>query len=131
MTHLRRVESESRPALSPDALHERGNELVTKARAAAIDAVRASMHTEFVEKAATVQRRDILRWRARAREALAAWREVESVCTELLNEIDRTDDASRAGMRRAVVPDGSGNPGHYMTAWVKDDDPESDDTEEE
>ena len=86
---LRRVEPD-RPALTLDQIQALGNDLTGRARVAAIDAVRASMHSEFLEKGKTLQVADIHRWRGRARAALAAWREVESLTTELLNELERS-----------------------------------------
>lgn len=80
---------DDRPALSREQLQELGNDLSGRARVAAIDAVRSSMHSEFLEKGRTLQAADIRRWRSRAREALSAWREVESLTTELLNELAR------------------------------------------
>lgn len=99
---LRAVETE-RPALAHDELMERGNKLVTQAREAAITAIGKSMHPEFVQRGKSLQRRDMLRWRHKAREAIAAWREVESALTELINEIDAADAEIRA--RRRVRDD--------------------------
>lgn len=93
---LRAVETE-RPALAHDELLELGNKLVTQAREAAITAIGKSMHPEFVQRGISLQRRDMLRWRYKAREAIAAWREVESALTELINEIDKADAALRKG----------------------------------
>lgn len=90
---LRAVDSES-PPLTPAELKKRGGELASDARRAAIDAVRKSMHSEFLERGVTLGHSDILRWRGRARSALEAWREVDAITTELLNEIKKTKGAS-------------------------------------
>lgn len=97
MSHLRRVDSPPPgPALSPDELLERGNELLKDARVAAIAAIRESMHSEFVASyGRKLSRADIRAWRGRARSSIEAWRKVESITTELLNEIERT--ASEGG----------------------------------
>ena len=79
-----------RPPLTREEMQERGNVLAGLARVAAIDAVRASMHSEFLGRGKTLGVSDIRRWRECAREALTAWRQVESLTTELLNELKRT-----------------------------------------
>ena len=86
---LHRVEP-ARSALTREEMQKRGNHLSGQARVAAIDAVRASMHSEFLESGKSLTVADIRRWRGRAREAIAAWRLVESLTTELLNEVERT-----------------------------------------
>lgn len=87
---LRRVE-EDRPPLSQAEMQERGNTLSGQARVAAIDAVRKSMHSEFLEKGKSITPADIRRWRSRARSAIEAWREVEALTTELLNDLKRAE----------------------------------------
>lgn len=96
MVTLRAVESD-RQALPHDELIALGNKLVAQAREAAIAAIGKSMHPEFVQRGIALQRLDMLRWRYKARESIAAWRDVESVLTELINEIDAAD--ARAGRR--------------------------------
>lgn len=91
---IRLVTGDQKPLLSREEMQQFGNDIVTKARIAAIDAVRAFMHGEFLERPMNLQRRDIVRWRGRAREALRAWREVESLTTELLVELDRTREGN-------------------------------------
>ena len=91
---LKAVENNTTP-LAHDELMKRGTELVTQARYAAITAVGKSMHPEFVLRGQSLMRRDMLRWRYKAREAIEAWRDVESTLTELINEIDRADSAMR------------------------------------
>lgn len=93
---LKAVEAPSKP-LGHDELMRRGNQIVTEAREAAITAIAKSMHPEFVQRGHSLQRRDLLRWRFKAREAITAWREVESLLTELVTEIDKKD----AGLRPA------------------------------
>lgn len=93
---LKAVDTDATP-LAHDELMERGNALVTQAREAAITAIGKSMHPEFVQRGHSLQRRDLLRWRGKAREAIGAWRDVESALTELITEIDRADAAIRAG----------------------------------
>ena len=89
---LRRVEPE-RPPLSRDALQKKGDALVSEARKAALDAVRRSMHSEFISVGKSISEADVWRWRGRARDSIAAWREVESITTELLVEIERVRKA--------------------------------------
>lgn len=84
-----RLVTNDRPPLKRAELQQLGDKLASQARVAAIDAVRSSMHSEFLEKGKTLSVADIRRWRGRARAALAAWRLVESLTTELLNELDR------------------------------------------
>lgn len=93
---LRAVETE-RPALAHDELLELGNKLVTQAREAAITAIGKSMHPEFAYRGQSLTRRDMVRWREKARSSIAAWREVEATLTELINEIDKADAALRKG----------------------------------
>lgn len=100
---LKAVDTDATP-LAHDELMKRGNDLVTQAREAAISAIGKSMHPEFVQRGHSLQRRDLLRWREKARDAIKAWREVESTLTELINEIDAADAEIRAG--RAVRDDG-------------------------
>ncbi|WEK60520.1 MAG: hypothetical protein P0Y60_14560 [Candidatus Microbacterium colombiense] len=123
MSELRIIRDES-PALSDDELHARGNELVTEARTAAIDAVRQSMISEFLARGLSLQKSDLRRWRERAKTAREAWAKVEALTDELIREIEKNQDAALVGKRMTVVPDGSGRPGHYMTAWVDDPDQE-------
>ncbi len=87
---LKAVDDKREP-LAHDELMKRGNDLVTQARWAAIAAIGKSMHPEFVQRGQSLVRRDMLRWRGKAREAISAWREVESALTELITEIDRAD----------------------------------------
>ena len=93
---LKAVDTDATP-LAHDELMKRGNDLVTQAREAAISAIGKSMQPEFVQRGHSLQRRDLLRWREKARDAISAWREVESALTELITEIDRADAALRAG----------------------------------
>lgn len=93
---LKAVDTGNTP-LAHDELMRRGNELVTQAREAAITAIGRSMHPEFVQRGASLVRQDMLRWRFKAREAISAWREVETALTELINEIDKADAAMRSG----------------------------------
>lgn len=85
------------PVLSPSELKVRGNELVTIARNAAIDAVRESMHTEFLAKGVSLQRADLLRWRGKARAAAERWRQVDAAVSELLHEMERTAASQQRG----------------------------------
>lgn len=93
---LRAVQDET-PALPRDELQERGNELLGRARVAAIDAVRESMRSEFVEKGKTLQARDVRRWRHFAREAAEAWQKVDVLTSELLREIEKAQGHDRKG----------------------------------
>lgn len=121
MADLRVIRDET-PALSDDELHARGNELATRARQAAIEAVRQSMVSEFLARGLSLQKSDLRRWRERAKTARKAWAKVEALTDELIREIEKNRDAALVGKKMTVVPDGSGRPGHYKTAWV--DDPE-------
>ncbi|UAJ79981.1 hypothetical protein IT072_02570 [Leifsonia sp. ZF2019] len=82
--------------MTKDELHERGNKLVTEARVAAVDAVRASMLTEFIEKHKTVDVQQLKRWRGRARDALGAWQRVDEIVSELLREVEKTYESEKA-----------------------------------
>lgn len=129
MADLRVIRDET-PALSSDELQSRGNDLATDIRKAAVDAVRQSMHDVFLERGGVLTPAKIREWRGRARDALEAWQKVDALTSELLREIAKTTDAERTGMRRVVVPDGSGKPGHFTTAWVRDPAAEPDGNEE-
>jgi hypothetical protein len=96
---LHRVE-DARAPLTAKQMQEHGNKLVTEARVAAIDAVRASMHSEFIEKGKSVTPADIRRWRSKARASIDAWRAVESLTTELLNDLKRAEPRSPEGTKR-------------------------------
>lgn len=112
---LRPVDDDSRP-LSEDELQERGNHLVSLAREAAITAIGKSMHPEFVQRGHNLQRRDILRWRHKARSAIEAWRECESALTELINELDK----KRTYFEATHKPVHMSHDGvHYVTEWVE------------
>lgn len=99
MSHLRRVDTTPLgPPLSREELLEKGNALLKDARVAAIDAIRASMHSEFIaSNGRSLTRADIRGWRGRARASIEAWRKVESITTELLNEIERTATSPNTG----------------------------------
>jgi hypothetical protein len=86
---LRIVQDASTP-LSVEELQQRGNQLVTDARRAALRAIAVSMQPEYVEREHSVQRRDLIRWRRNAAEARDEWQKVVDATTELLTEIDRT-----------------------------------------
>lgn len=92
--------------LSREDLQKRGDDLVGRARVAAVDAVRESMHSVFLVRGNVVSPADVRAWRHRARTAIAAWREVESLTTELLNELDTARDAKRAERKS---PDSEGS----------------------
>lgn len=114
---LRPVDDDGR-LLTDEELQKRGNELVSLARDAAITAIGKSMHPEFVRRGHILRRRDILRWRGKAREAITAWREAEGHLTELLNELDKKAAHFRATHEpKAVTDDGV----HYVTQRVKKD----------
>lgn len=115
---LKAVGDDGKPPLSHDELMERGNELVTKARESGINAIRKSMVPEFVKRGQPLQKRDMLRWRYHAREAITAWREVEGHLTELINEIDKKDAEHRASLKPVLKTDDGV---HYRTEWVKKD----------
>lgn len=119
MVDLRVVQDET-PALSDAELRVRGNELATEARQAAIDAVRHSMISEFLARGIQLQKSDLRRWRERAKTARDAWAKVEALTDELIREIDKNREATLVGKKMTVVPDGSGRPGRYKTAWVDD-----------
>lgn len=121
MPDLRVVRDET-PALSNDELQDRGNDLASEARRAAVDAVRESMIAEFMKRGISLTRADLLRWRYRAREARAAWEKVEALTDELIREIDKNAAASRVGKKLVTVPDGSGRPGRYVQVWKDDTD---------
>mgnify|MGYP000942112903 CR=1 FL=1 len=91
MTYLRpvRVEDQSR-ALSLDELKQRGNVMITAIQKSGVDAVRLSLLSEFVANRDSVTPAKLRRWRSDVRGAIEAWRHVESLCTELLNEVERT-----------------------------------------
>lgn len=114
---LRPVENDGR-LLTDEELQARGNELVSLAREAAITAIGKSMHPEFVQRGHSLQRRDILRWRHKVRDAIAAWREAESHLTELINELDKKDAHFRATHKPVVESEDGVN---YRTRWVKND----------
>lgn len=114
---LRVIRDES-PALSDEDLHARGNELVTEARQAAIEAVRQSMVSEFLARGLSLQKSDLRRWRERAKTAGEAWAKVEAITDELIREIEKNRDAALVRKKMVVVPDGSGRPNHYMTKWI-------------
>lgn len=120
-TMLRPVDPGGIP-LTDDELQKRGNELVSAAREAAITAIGKSMHPEFVQRGHNLQRRDILRWRHKVRDSIAAWREAEGHLTELLNELDKKDAQFRATHEPKVV---SEDGVHYVTRWVKKGEEES------
>ncbi len=117
MAELRIIRDET-PALSDEELHARGNELVTEARQAAIEAVRESMISDFLSRGLSLQKSDLRRWRERAKTAREAWGKVEALTDELIREIEKNRDAALVGKKMVVVPDGSGRPNHYKTAWV-------------
>lgn len=114
---LRPVETDH-TLLTDEELHKRGNELVTLAREAAITAIGKSMHPEFVQRGLNLKRRDLLRWRGKAREAITAWREAESHLTELINELDKKDAHYRATHKPVMETDDGV---HYRTRWVKNE----------
>lgn len=119
---LRPVESDGR-LLTDEELQVRGNELVSLARESAITAIGKSMVPEFVQRGHSLQRRDLLRWRHKAREAITAWRETESHLTELLNEIDKKDAEFRRAHKTVLkTEDGV----HYREEWVKKDEGDAD-----
>lgn len=118
---LRPVDDDSK-LLTDAELQKRGNELVTLAREAAITAIGRSMHPEFVKRGQSLQRRDMVRWRENARDAITAWREVEGHLTELINEIDKKDAHYRATHKPVARTDDGVN---YRTEWVKKDEGES------
>jgi len=91
MTYLRpvRVEDKSR-ALSVEELKQRGNVMITAIQKSGLDAVRLSLLSDFVANRASVTPAKLRQWRADVRTAIEAWRQVESLCTELLNEVERT-----------------------------------------
>lgn len=89
MADLRVIRDES-PALNREELQERGNDLVTDARRAALTAIKLSMQPEYVERGRSIQRRDLLRWRGQAKAARDEWQKVIDATTELLTEMDRT-----------------------------------------
>lgn len=92
MADLRVLRDES-PALSRDELQARGNELATKARQAAIDAVRESMHSVFLERGVTLTPAKLRAWAYRARRARDAWQVVDEIISELLREFEKTTHA--------------------------------------
>lgn len=91
---LRALNQEA-PALTPDELHKRGNALTTQIRKAAVEAVRESMHAEFLERKPSLSIADIRRWRHRAQTALKAWQEVDALASELLREVEKTSNLMR------------------------------------
>ena len=111
-----RVIRDETPPLSQEELQERGNEMLRKARQATLDAIAASMPREFFRK--QVKLTDIDRLRDEARRAREAWAKVEAIVGELLLEVEKSRAKWREGKRLTVVPDGSGKPGRYKTAWV-------------
>lgn len=115
-----RVVRDETPALSDDELRNRGNQLAREAKRAAVDAVRASMLSEFFEHGKQVTAADLRRWQERAKSAREAWAKVEALTDELIREISKNREAARAGKRMTLAPDGSGSPGHYKIAWVED-----------
>ena len=117
---LRSIKDET-PALSREEVNRVGNELVSKARQAAVEAIGQSMVPEFVARSYTVNRAGILAWRSRARSAREAWQRVDDLLSEVLHELDKTLIEERKGMRLAVLPDGK--PGHFRTEWVPDPQP--------
>jgi hypothetical protein len=97
---IRLVDKNTTPAMTPTELKEWGDDKLGEARRAAVEAVAASMHSEFLERGKSVTRADIRRWRGRARTAIDAWRKVESLTTEVLNEIERAEEQARTDVPR-------------------------------
>jgi hypothetical protein len=93
MPNMRLIRDES-PARTKDELFEWGNRRITEARVAAVDAVRHSMHSEFLEKHKVVDVQQLRRWRGRARYALAAWRKVDDIVSEILREVEKASEAN-------------------------------------
>lgn len=114
---LRAVEHEGKP-LDDAAMQERGNQLASEIRQAAIEAVRQSMHAEFLERARPLTAGDIRRWRHRARTALEAWQTVDNLTSELLTELKRHEEAHY----RHELREQPGKPGHYEYVRVPRDD---------
>lgn len=85
-----RVVRDETPALSPDELKKYGTELATQARKAAIDAVRESMHSVYLERGVTLTPAMLRQWRHRARTARDAWQRVDDITSELLREVEKT-----------------------------------------
>ncbi len=90
-----RVVGDEKPPLSREELRERGNDLVTEARKAAISAIGKSMVPEFVARGRSLQRRDLLRWRSFATGARDEWQVVIDKITELLHEMDKTEGGTK------------------------------------
>lgn len=102
MGELRVIRDET-PALSDDELRARGNELVTEARQAAIEAVRQSMISEFLARGLSLQKSDLQRWRERAKTAREAWAKVEALTDELIREIEKRVYAEYQGIAGLAV----------------------------
>lgn len=92
-----RVVRDETPALSPDELRKHGTELATQARKAAIDAVRESMHSVYLERGVTLTPAMLRQWRHRARTARDAWQRVDDITSELLREVEKTTRTPGAG----------------------------------
>ncbi|QOC24823.1 hypothetical protein IC744_16300 [Microbacterium hominis] len=89
MADLRVIRDES-PALSREELQKRGNELATQVKQAAINAVRESMHSVYLERGVTLTPARLREWRHRARTARDAWQRVDDIASELLREVEKT-----------------------------------------
>jgi hypothetical protein len=123
-----RVIRDEGDALDRDALQERGNELATQIRHAAAEAIKRSMVSDVFERGKPLLVPRLHWWKKQAREAIKAWQEVEALISELLLELDKFNAEERRGKTLTVIPDPSGKPGHYTTAWV--DAPPTDSTVE-
>ena len=95
---LHAVDASEREPLSRDEMQKRGNELARASKRAAVDAMRASMLSDFLgETPVTVP--ELRRWRDRARKAAAAWQKVDRITSELTDELDRAIRAEREAKR--------------------------------
>lgn len=90
---LRVILDESDP-LSKAELQERGNEPLRIARAAAIDALRASMRPDFF-KAGSYSIVAVRLMHREVKETIAQWSKVEAALAELLNEFEKTRSSAQ------------------------------------
>jgi len=103
-----RVVGEEPDPLSREEMQEYGNELVSESRQRAIEAMRASMISQFLAPKRSVgglSLADIRQWRWAARRALEAWQKVDALTSELIIAVDRAERARKA----ATVESGDTN----------------------
>ena len=100
-----RVVRDETPALSDAELRERGNDLASQAKRAAIDAVRESMVSEFLERGQSLTIPALRRWRDRAIRAREAWAKAEALTDELIREVEKNRASKRESKQEGAEID--------------------------